>query len=495
MSLARAVAWNTLVQIGGRAVGLGASITFTALIIRHLGTATYGQFTAAAAYVSLFMILGECGLYLVAVRRASQEPERRQSILGTALGLRLAWTIVPLGIAFLAAQFIPSARFTTYQPIVKTTIGVLALNEYIRLVCQFLTAVFRMHLRMDLAVVGEVGSRIVALLGVLVVARAGGGLLAVATALVVANGTNLVWAWFMSQRLEKFRARLRTPLARELAREAIVVAGVLILSLLRGQIGTLLLSLLRPAEDVGIYGVASKVHEVGITFPGMFIALLYPLLSRLATEDRPRLRRMFQRTFDVMLLAAVGLSLLIEVLAPQIAAILGEERAVTPMRILALALPGAFVGMSFSHLVLAEGRQHLILRLYALLAVASFAANAVLIPRISYAGVAAVLVGTETTVMLVLAAYWTWVRDVRLALRSLWCVPVAVALGASVHGLARAWIEAPDAALWWRLLVVAGLGTLVAAAYAAAVLGLRLVHMDVVRALLPGGGGRERMER
>jgi O-antigen/teichoic acid export membrane protein len=427
MSLARAVAWNTLVQIVGRLVGLLASIALTALIIRHLGTATYGQYTAASAYVSLFMILGEFGLYLVAIRRASQEPEQRARILGTALGLRL------------------------------------------------------------MAVVGEVGSRVLALLGVGLVAQSGGGLRWVAAALLVANSANLAWAWLMSQRLERFRARLDSPLVRQLAREAVVVAGVLILSLLRGQIGILLLSLMRPSEEVGIYGVAIKVYEVLITFPGMLIALLYPVLSRLASEDRERLRRIFQRTFDVMLLAATGLCLLVEVLALQIAAILGEPRASQPMRILVLALPGAFVGMSFTHLVLAEGRQGLILRLYLLLAIASTAANVFLIPRVSYMGVGSILVATETTVMLTLAVYWTRIRDLNLQLRTLWSLPIAVVIGWLAHRLAAAWIDSPELDLQWRLLVVVGLGCVIAASYVAAVLGLRLVQMDVIRSLLPGG--------
>jgi O-antigen/teichoic acid export membrane protein len=487
MSLARAVAWNTLVQIVGRLVGLLASIALTALIIRHLGTATYGQYTAASAYVSLFMILGEFGLYLVAIRRASQEPEQRARILGTALGLRLTWTLVPLGIAVLGAQLIPSERYPTYASVVKSTIAILALNEYVRLLCQFLTGVFRMHLRMELAVVGEVGSRVLALLGVGLVAQSGGGLRWVAAALLVANSANLAWAWLMSQRLERFRARLDSPLVRQLAREAVVVAGVLILSLLRGQIGILLLSLMRPSEEVGIYGVAIKVYEVLITFPGMLIALLYPVLSRLASEDRERLRRIFQRTFDVMLLAATGLCLLVEVLALQIAAILGEPRASQPMRILVLALPGAFVGMSFTHLVLAEGRQGLILRLYLLLAIASTAANVFLIPRVSYMGVGSTLVATETTVMLTLAVYWTRIRDLNLQLRTLWSLPIAVVIGWLAHRLAAAWIDSPELDLQWRLLVVVGLGCVIAASYVAAVLGLRLVQMDVIRSLLPGG--------
>lgn len=484
MSLARTVAWNSLVQVGGRAVGLVASMTFNAILIRHLGIATFGQFTAAAVYVGFFMILGESGLYLVSVRRAMQEPERRSRILGTALGLRLIWTVAPLGLAYLVAQLIPTERFPTYQPAVKSTIGILALNEYVRLLCQFLTAVFRMHLRMDLAVLGEVGSRLVALTGILLVSKHGGGLLSVAAAFLVANGSNLAYAWWMARRLESFRPQLERSLATGILRESVVVAGVLILSLVRVQVGVLLLSLLRAAEDVGIYGVAAKVHEVLVTFPGLLIALLYPVLSKLFTEDHERLRRTFQRTFDTMLLAGLNLTILILVLAPHLAAVLGEPRAATPMRILALSLPSVFLGMTFSHLVLAEGRQALILRLYALLAVGALLGNWFLIPRYSYRAVAAMSVLMETSVLLSLGFYWLGVRGLRVRLRGLWNVPVAAGIAWGLHALDRMLLPA-TLGLFWQVAALVVEGLLATALFLGGAMRLGLLEAAWVRSLLP----------
>ncbi len=488
MSLARAVAWNSLVQVGGRLFGLVASMTFNAILIRHLGIATFGQFTAASVYVGLFMILGESGLYLVSVRKAMQEPERRGRILGTALGLRLLWTIFPLGLAFVVAQWIPEQRFPTYQPVVKLTIGILACNEYIRLLSQFLTAIFRMHLRMDLAVIGEAGSRLVALAGILWVAQSGGGLISVGLAFTLANAVNLGYAWFVARRLETFRPELHRPIVGALLRESIVVAGVLVLSLLRVQVGTLLLSLLRPAEDVGVYGVASKVHEVVITFPGLFIALVYPLLSRLASENSDRLRQTFQRTFDVMFLAGVAAALEILLLAPQIAAILGESRATAPMRVLALSLPAIFLGMSFSHLLLAESRQGTILRFYALLAMASLASNALLVPRFSYMAVATTSVVVETCVVLCLSTYVAWRRHWRLDLRVLRALPLAAVTGIVVHTIgSRSLPGAPSLLAHILYVILAGGATILLFAGAAWRLGL--VDAGFIRSLRGGAPG------
>jgi O-antigen/teichoic acid export membrane protein len=73
LNLTRAVAWNTAIQVVGRVVGLAVSVALTAILTRHLGLADYGQFIAASGYVAVFTVLGDAGIYLVAVRRAAQE--------------------------------------------------------------------------------------------------------------------------------------------------------------------------------------------------------------------------------------------------------------------------------------------------------------------------------------------------------------------------------------------------------------------------------------
>lgn len=487
MSLARAVAWNTAVQVGGRAVGLLASMALTALLTRHLGLATYGQYVAAATYVSLFTVLGDAGLYLVTVRRAAQEVERRSAILGNALGLRLLLALVTLALAVVVAQFIPTARFPTYVPAVKAAVCVLALNAYITLQSQFLIAVFRLHLRMDLAVVGEVLARVVTLGCVGLAIAFGGGLLAVVIAISAGTAANFVYAWIVGRRFETFRPQFDVQLWRELMAESAVLAVVTMLGLIHFKVDTLMLSILQPPQDVGIYGVAYKVHEVLITFPGLFVGLLFPVFSRLASENPQRLRRVFQRAFDVLLLSAVGAALLVYVLAPAMSSILGAPQAASPMRILVFALPPVFVGLGFTHLLLAEGRQRGLVALYAFLVVVNVGCNWVFIQRYSYRGAAAVTVATESLSVVCLCGYWLGRRRWKLELRSLWGVPLAIGLGAALDAAASRWMPVAGRGVTAQVLGMA-IGACVALAlYLGAVLGLRLLPPAAVRALLPGG--------
>jgi O-antigen/teichoic acid export membrane protein len=478
------VAWNTAVQVGGRLVGLLASMAFTALLTRHLGLATYGQMVAGSTYVAMFTILGDAGLYLVTVRRAAQEPERRAQLLGAALALRMTLSFVALGLAVILVQFVPS-RFPTYVPALKVAIVLLAVNAYLTLLNQFLIAVFRLHLRMDLAVLGEVLARVVMLAATLLVVRLNGGLLAAVVALGSGTLTNLVYGWIVTRRFERFRPHIDLPLMRALLGESAVLAVVTLLGLVHFKVDTLLLSVLRQPEEVGVYGVAYKVHEVLITFPGLFVGLLFPVFSRLATEDAARLRQVFQRAFDVLLVTALGAALLVDVSAPQLSVLLGAPAAAAPMRILALALPAVFLSLGFTHLLMAEARQRWLVPLYLLLVLVNLGANWILIRRWSYLGAAAVTVGTETLALACLAGYWLGKRRWSIALRGLWSVPLVVGVAAIVRGAA---VHAPAGdSVPERVGILVASAGLAVALYGGGIFAFRLLPAATIRALLPAG--------
>lgn len=486
MSLTRAVAWNTAVQVAGRVLGLGVSMAITAILTRHLGLATYGQMVAATTYIGLFIVLGDSGLYLVAVRRAAQEPDRRTVLLGNAFGLRLAIAFVPLALGYLLVQFVPTERFPIYVPAVKLAVAVLAVNGYLTLLNQFMMAVFRLHLRMDLAVLGEMIARLVTLaaVGVLVVVH--GGLVGAVLALATGTFANFVYAWLVGRRFERFRPQLRRHLSVEMLRETAVLTAVTLLGLIHFRVDTLLLSVMRTAEEVGIYGVAYKVHEVLITFPGLFVGLLYPVFSKLSRDDPARLRHVFQRAFDVLVVTSIGAALMVFVLAPDLAILLGGPPAAHAMRILAFALPAVFVSLGFTHLLLAEARQRWLVPLYLLLVLTNVLGNVYAIHRWSYIGAASMTVVTEGLALTLLSLYWIGYRRLRLAPRSTVAVPLAIGIAALGAGAFAALGVGSDAAIPRVLVRLALAGGLTVAVYAAGILWLRILPREAWRSILPG---------
>jgi len=304
-------------------------------------------------------------------------------------------------------------------------------------------------------------------------------------AVLVGTATNSVYAFAMTRRLEPFHLHMDRGLAIEMLREAAPLAVVIILGLLRQKLDALLLTALATQVDVGIYGAALRVHEVLITFPALFVALLYPVFSKLTPQGLSAVQPVFQRTSDVLLHAGLCVGLAIWSAAPALAATLGAPQATDPLRLLSLALPGAFLGLGFSHLVYAEGRTGVVVRLYGFLVLFNLVANLLLIPRLAYNGAALASVCTEWLSMGILAFYWMVHRGMRLSRRNVAALPLALALGFGLHLLGNRWLPAVDASIPTQVTAMLVTGAVAALFYLVSSVTLGLLPMQVLRALLP----------
>src|SRR5207247_10761462 len=122
-----------------------------------------------------------------------------------------------------------------------------------------------------------------------------------------------------------------------LLRQALPLGLALMIATIYFRADAVLLSILKGPHAVGIYGVAYRLLEAVIAFPGFFYVSIFPLLSQsYARRDLGNLRDVTQRAFDLLVLAAVPVVLGTFVLAPQIVHALagsGFDAAVTPLRI------------------------------------------------------------------------------------------------------------------------------------------------------------------
>ena len=94
------------------------------------------------------------------------------------------------------------------------------------------------------------------------------GFNALILATVLAGFAAVVVGFAFASRLVRLRPRFDRPRAKILLAAALPVGVFLMFSVAQLRIDTVMLSLLKPVEDVGVYGAAYRFLEQALFFPG-----------------------------------------------------------------------------------------------------------------------------------------------------------------------------------------------------------------------------------
>ncbi len=387
----------------GRIFGTAISVLTIGVVTKALaasgGVAAYGAYATVFAFLGVLAVVADGGLFLVFTRAAAtlDDPAER-ALLKRILWVRL---LSLCGAALLATALVTAARTS---PLVRGGILLGVVGTGAQLFTQLLLGVFQKRLRMVPPALGEVVGRAVTLVLAVAAARLGGGVLAFVLVFVIGAVATLVWNLVAAARVLRAGgaapARDSVPAVSTLLRDAWPLGLLLVCWLIVFRADSLLLSFLRPPEDLGWYALPYKVLESLLFFPAMVGGLLFPVLSRTAAGHEHR------RAFTAALTAATGVFLLLAVptvavlflLAPWVIAALGGPAfapSVPVLRILSVALGALFFGNLYGNSAIALGAQRPLLVLAACLAVLNISVNLLVIPRYAFLGAAWTTLATE----------------------------------------------------------------------------------------------------
>jgi O-antigen/teichoic acid export membrane protein len=450
MSLPRRVAWNTVSQAAARIVTLGLAVLTTFLLTRHLGVSGYGVYVTVTVYLPFFALFFDAGITTYVLRALSQD-HRPSDLYREALGLRIVIALVATVLAFVLA-------IVLYSGPTRTAIAIGLPMILFASTGAATSVLFQSRLRMDRVAVAEIVGQLVAASLILVFVLSGLSVYAVVAAAVAGTFVYMALLLFLAARTESVRPLVRPGRWVVLLRQALPLGLALMIATVYFRADAILLSILKGAHAVGIYGVAYRLLEAVIAFPGFFYISIFPLLSQAAARrDLDSLRNVTQRAFDVLVLAAVPVVFGTIVLAPQIVhALAGDEfgAAVTPLRIVIAGAGLMFVNGLFSYVLIAIDRQMTVLWTGAAMLAFNVVLNLALIPRYSYNAAAAVATGSEVLTLGVLGVlvmrYAGFTPDLRVAAKAVLAgaimiaclaftpsnLALLVAIGACAYGVA-----------------------------------------------------------
>jgi O-antigen/teichoic acid export membrane protein len=435
-SVLRRVAWNTAAQAAGKAVVLGIGLASVVVTTRYLGASGYGKVALAFAFIQMLGVLADVGLLTVVVREISRDPAQTDRLVGNALLLRLALSLVTLALAAIASLLLP------WDHEVRVAVLIAGVPFVLGLVNSALVAVFQARLRMDRAAVSDVIGRAASFVALVVVVASDAGFYAVVGTAAVGAAVTLAITWTFVRREAHPVPRAERTVWRSLLVTALPIGAALAVSEVFFRLDTLLVSAFRSYHEVGLYSLSYRIVELIAILPAIVMTSVFPLLSRYIHESRELAIRTIDAAGDLFVAVGVPIAAGGLIVAPELVRAIGGDEfagAADALRILLFAVALAFVSGLFGHSLIAGGRQRSALRLGLVALAFNFAVNLVAIPAWGIEGAAAVAVASE--VLLVGGGYLLVRRELGLAPRFalLWRVLVAAALMGGVLALVSDW--------------------------------------------------------
>ncbi len=406
----RRVAKNSVAPIVLNLFNRAIEMAFAALMARILGPVGNGRYATAVNIYLWFDIIANFGLDMYLMREVARQRERTWELFLTTSALRLLLFLAtfPLLGGFLAAwQSLeaPLARETVWATVLLY-LGLLPGS-----LAYGLAAVFRGHEKHEYpAAIQTVTTIIKVTLGVLVLVG-GLGIVGLAGASIVTNFCTLGILAVMAYRLlgrAGVRPALQVPLWRGMVAQSWPLMLSLLLQALFPGVNVLLLQRLQGDAVVGWYDAARKWLDALNIIPSFFTIAIFPVMARLAVEDREALRTAYRLSVKLLTAVAVPTAILVALLATPLVGVLSGSaflpHGAVALRLMVWSILFGWFNSLTNYVLIALNRQRYVLLASGARVVFTVLANLLLTGRYSYVASAGILIAGELMLAVLFAA-------------------------------------------------------------------------------------------
>lgn len=408
------VAYNTLIQIVGKILTTATSLVLIASLTRYLGVYGYGQYTTIFSYVSFAAVFADLGFFWIMVRELSKPDQKdHEKIFNNIMTLRSILGLIVFVVGFFISFLIPA-----YDTVIRYGIGIISIGWFIITVNSTYVGLFQSKHKMDRATLAEVIGRLIILGFVLFFIKTGYGLLAIVSAYTIGNAVNLIVNMIFGSKYVNFHLEFDTSIWKQMFLEAWPMGIVLVLHIIYLRVDSVMLSIMKTPEDVGIYGAPYKILEILILVPGIFMGNVFPIITRYFHEKSDKIYDAIQKSFDFLSILAIPIVVGVFMLATPIISLVAGEQFLTSstigdfmghfansaltLQVLIFATGIIFFSNIFSSTAVAIHKQKKLVWPNVIFALANVVLNLILIPKLSYIGASIATVITEFLVLLII---------------------------------------------------------------------------------------------
>lgn len=268
---------------------------------RHFGAETAGHLHIALSLWAIAGLFVSFGTDLTLSRRVARGEADLDTVVGTTIGLRVAFHLVAFGVL---AGFVTAVGYATP---VLTAVAIYGVAQLLLQTSGvFETALYGLeHMKTVSGV--RIAVRLVRTSLVLSLVIAGLAFEQVILSSIVAGAFAFVLRWRALRRVRRVRLRFDRPVARELLRESRPLLLNRLARNLYTQLDVVLISLLVSETVVGWYVAGDILFGTLLFVPNIVGAAVFPALSRLYVSDAESGSRVTRRIFHLLMALVIPL--------------------------------------------------------------------------------------------------------------------------------------------------------------------------------------------
>jgi len=507
MSTARKILENTAVQFGGKIVTAILSIFVVKMISGYLGTAGYGDYTAAYNFLAFFGIAADFGIYTITVKEMSKDQSKIPEILGNVLGLRTLLVILTMGLAAIAIFLVPEYQGTLVP--MGVLIGTLA--TLFTLLNGTISTVLQVHLKMQYTTIGLVVGKMVSVgyialvVYYLFVGDKVTGFEHLIWSGVLGNLVMFVMTFYYVSRYTKIRYRFDFKFWKEIFWTSLPYGVALVLSGIYFRLDTILLYRILPHTEIlankevclqalcsdteaGLYGIGLRFLEMLVIIPIYFMNSVMPVMTRFLEEGKEKVRQVIQYAFDFLLAISMPIMVGGFILAVPIIQLISKDEFVSgngfthgadvALQYLVFAMFFSFMNVIFAFTIVVLNKQKKLIYINAGCVALNIVGNYLAIPHWGFRGAAFTTILCEIFILILTSRIVKKDLGLHLSYKTGFKILLSSLLMGAVIWLGEHWMS--NAWFVWKLGILIPLGALI---YGLMILSTKTITPEMKAAL------------
>jgi O-antigen/teichoic acid export membrane protein len=355
MSSIRKIFKNLVINFSSAIVVSLLSLAFTVIIARYLGSASYGIFSYALAYINIFIVVNDFGLITIAVRDVSKDPNKTQEYFSTIFTSKVILACIFFVISLCMAPFLIK------DPVNMNVLLLFTISGFIYMFQLSYRWLFQAHMVLEYEALLNVLQGILSVLLVLLVIYLKKGLLAIACLWIVMQLIVAAVGVLSAHRIVKFKLAFDLDLIKKILPASLVVGGVVVVSTVYLYLDKVILFQIKGPQEVGLYSAASKILLFIRSLVFLYFPVAFPAFSSFSVNMHDKnFHKFLTRSFYYILMLTSAIALGGTILASNVITLVfgaGYISAVPALKIIMWALPLTCLSGLISWSFIGSGRQ------------------------------------------------------------------------------------------------------------------------------------------